>query len=176
MNLEDFCLLYEYNSWANRRSLDACSTLTDEQFTRDIGSSFRSVRDTLSHICEVEWLWLERWHGRSANSLRPGSEFPTLDSLRRRWQEVETSLIGYIDALKAEDLTRIVEHRAALANASAPRQSRDISSRPGRHNASPTWRNTKFLGFNFLLSRTCREGLRLMPFAAPSGISSNEQF
>ena len=32
MNLEDFCLLYEYNSWANRRSLDACSTLSDEQF------------------------------------------------------------------------------------------------------------------------------------------------
>src|SRR4029077_690019 len=111
MNLEDFCLLYEYNSWANRRSLDACSTLTDEQFTRDIGSSFRSVRDTLSHICEVEWLWLERWHGRSAICPRPGSEFPPLDSLRRRWQEVETSLIGYVDALKAEDITRIVEHK-----------------------------------------------------------------
>jgi uncharacterized damage-inducible protein DinB len=111
MNVEDFCLLYEYNSWANRRSLDACSTLSDEQFTRDIGSSFRSVRDTLSHVCEVEWLWLERWHGRSASSLRPASDFPTLESLRRRWQEVETGLIGYVDALKAEDIARVIEHK-----------------------------------------------------------------
>jgi uncharacterized damage-inducible protein DinB len=110
MNVEDFRLLYEYNSWANGRSLDACSALSDEQFTRDLGSSFPSVRDTLSHICEVEWLWLERWQGRSASSLRPGSDFTTLDSLRRRWQEVETSLLGYISPLKAEDIARIVEH------------------------------------------------------------------
>jgi uncharacterized damage-inducible protein DinB len=111
MNLEDFCLLYEYNSWANSRSLDACSSLTDEQFTRDVGSSFRSVRDTLSHVCEVEWLWLERWHGRSASSFRPASDFPTLNSLRHRWQEVERALIGYIDALKEEDIGRVIEHK-----------------------------------------------------------------
>jgi len=91
MNLEDFRLLYEYNSWANRRSLNACAALTNEQFTRDLGSSFRSIRDTLSHICEVEWLWLERWHGRSANSIRPATDFPTLDSLRHRWTSRESS-------------------------------------------------------------------------------------
>ena len=51
MNAEDFRLLYDFNSWANHRTLDACAQLTDEQFTRDMGSSFRSVRDTLAHIC-----------------------------------------------------------------------------------------------------------------------------
>jgi len=111
MNVQDFCLLCEYNSWANRRALDGCSTLTDEQFTRNLGSSFSSVRDTLSHICEVEWLWLERWKGRSANGLRPASDFPTLESLRRRWQDVETSLVGYVDALKPDDIERVVEHK-----------------------------------------------------------------
>ena len=111
MNLEDFRLLYEYNSWANRRSLDACSSLSDEQFTCDLGSSFRSVRDTLSHVCEVEWLWLERWLGRSPSSFRPGSDFPNFESLRRRWQEVETSLIGYVSALKSEDIARVIEHK-----------------------------------------------------------------
>ena len=68
MNLEDFRLLYEYNSWANRRSLDACSLSPTNNSPRDIGSSFRSVRDTLSHICEVEWLWLER--GMAAPQVR----------------------------------------------------------------------------------------------------------
>jgi len=176
MNLEDFCLLYEYNSWANRRSLDACSTLTDEQFTRDIGSSFRSVRDTLSHICEVEWLWLERWHGRSANSLRPSS--PPLARSRNEphWLHRRPKSRGPYADRRTQDDKRSSAGRAAVANASAPRESWHVSSRPGRHNASPTRRNTKFLGFNFLLSRTRRKGLRLMPFAAPSGTSSNEKF
>jgi uncharacterized damage-inducible protein DinB len=111
MNVDDFRLLYEYNSWANHRTLDACAALSDEQFTRDLGSSFRSVRDTLAHICEVEWLWLERWRGRSHNSLRPGSDFPTLDSLRRRWDEVEASLTGFVKALTAEDIARVIEHK-----------------------------------------------------------------
>ena len=65
MNLEDFRLLYDYNSWANHRTLDACAALSDEQFTRDLKSSFGSVRDTLVHIFSAEWIWLERWHGRA---------------------------------------------------------------------------------------------------------------
>ncbi|MGC2725748.1 MAG: DinB family protein, partial [Candidatus Acidiferrales bacterium] len=65
MNVEDFRLLYDYNAWADHRTLDACAALSSEQFTRDLASSFRSVRDTLLHIMQVEWLWLERWHGRS---------------------------------------------------------------------------------------------------------------
>ena len=111
MNVEDFRLLYEYNCWANQRTLEAGSALTDEQFARDLGSSFPSVRDTLAHVCEVEWLWLDRWHGRSATSMRPGSDFPNLDSLRHRWQEVERSLTQYVNALKPEDIERVIEHK-----------------------------------------------------------------
>ena len=44
-------LLFQYNSWANRRTLDACAVLTDEQFKRELGSSYGSVRGTLAHIC-----------------------------------------------------------------------------------------------------------------------------
>jgi uncharacterized damage-inducible protein DinB len=35
--------------------------LSDEQFTRDLGGSFRSVRDTLVHIIAGEWGWLVYW-------------------------------------------------------------------------------------------------------------------
>ena|SRR5271157_2455356 len=110
MNADDFRLLYDYNSWANHRVLDACASLNHEQFTRDLGSSFRSVRDTLAHISGVEWLWLERWRGRSHNTIPPGSDFPNFDSLRRRWLEIEHYLLGYVAALTDTDIQRVVEH------------------------------------------------------------------
>lgn len=111
MNTEDFSLLYDYNSWANHRTLDACEALSEEQFTRDLRSSFRSVRDTLAHICGVEWLWLERWHGRSHNALPPAAEYPNLQALRCRWEEVERDLLDYIASLTPEDLQRIIQHK-----------------------------------------------------------------
>ena len=110
MNAEDFRLLYDYNSWANHRTLDACAHLTEDQFTRDMGSSFRSVRETLVHIMLVEWLWLERWHGRSPNSFAPASEFPILDSVRARWTEIDRDLLDYIASLTPEQVQRAVHH------------------------------------------------------------------
>jgi uncharacterized damage-inducible protein DinB len=111
MNIEDFRLLYDYNSWANHGTLDACATLNAEQFTRDLSSSFRSVRDTLAHICGVEWLWLERWHGRSHNALPPAGEYPNLQALRGRWEEVERDLLDFVASLSPEDPQRIIQHK-----------------------------------------------------------------
>jgi len=111
MNLDDVRLLYDYNTWANRRVLDACSSLTDEQFTRDLKSSFPSVRDTLVHLILAEWIWLERWHGRSPTQGPSAADFPDLASVRRRWEEVERDLTDYIASLNAEDLMRMIHHK-----------------------------------------------------------------
>ena len=59
MNKDDIQLLYEYNRWANHRVFRAASALSVEQFTRDLGGAFHSLRDTLVHIVAGEWAWLE---------------------------------------------------------------------------------------------------------------------
>src|SRR3989475_9115651 len=58
MTKDDIQVLYEYDRWANNRVLQAASTLSAEELTRDLGGSFPSVRDTLVHIvrCEEGWL------------------------------------------------------------------------------------------------------------------------
>jgi uncharacterized damage-inducible protein DinB len=58
MSPEQIRILYDYNAWANHRSLDAAAALGAEQFVKPLGSSFSSVRDTLAHIWGSEWLWL----------------------------------------------------------------------------------------------------------------------
>ena len=62
---DDIQLLYEYDRWANGRVLQAASALSPEQFTRDLGGSFVSVRDTLVHIIRSEWGWLTYWKSTS---------------------------------------------------------------------------------------------------------------
>jgi uncharacterized damage-inducible protein DinB len=67
---DDIQLLFEYDRWANHRVLQAVSALKVEQFTRDLGGSFRSVRDTLVHIMGGEWAWLTYW-----KEVAPGPTF-----------------------------------------------------------------------------------------------------
>ena len=64
----------------------ACSmrsaALTPDQFTRDMGSSFRSVRDTLAHFYSAEWAWCSRWNGQSPTAHVPPESFPDVATLR----------------------------------------------------------------------------------------------
>ena len=109
MTIEDIHLLYDYNSWANRRVLDACAPLDTAKLAHDLHSSFPSVRDTLGHIMLAEWLWLERWQGRSPAF--PTENFSDLASLRSRWQKIETDLSAFVQRLTSSDLDRVVEYK-----------------------------------------------------------------
>lgn len=111
MNTGDFRLLYEFNAWANQRALEACAGLTAEQFTRDLGSSFRSVRDTLAHIYGAEWVWHERWHGRPPGALPSAADFPGLDAMRGRLAEMDRMLLVYAASLTEDDLQRVIEFK-----------------------------------------------------------------
>jgi uncharacterized damage-inducible protein DinB len=111
MNAEEIRQLYDYNAWANRRLFDACEPLKPEQFTRDLHSSFPSVRDTLVHILGAECLWYERFQGRHPKELLSAAEFHTLGDIRRRALAAETDLLKFIGGLTREDLARIFEFR-----------------------------------------------------------------
>ena len=65
MNLGDIKQLFEYTEWANERVLDAADGLSDDDMRRDFGVSHRSIFETLLHTAGADWIWLERWNGRS---------------------------------------------------------------------------------------------------------------
>jgi|SRR5690242_517710 uncharacterized damage-inducible protein DinB len=108
---EDLRTLFAYDAWANRRMLDACGALSAEQFTRGLGSSFPSVRDTLAHILGAQWIWLERFRGRSPSTLPGGEQFVDLAALRARWTQFEGELLSYVNGLTAADLERSFDYR-----------------------------------------------------------------
>jgi uncharacterized damage-inducible protein DinB len=119
MNVEDFRFLYDYNTWANERTLDSCTALGEEQLTRDLKSSFNSVRDTLVHIVSAEWIWLERWHGRTPTAFPNALDYPDLESVRRRFSSIDRNLIDYTASLTGDDLQRVVSFKRVTGEAFA---------------------------------------------------------
>ncbi|MGA8036914.1 MAG: DinB family protein [Candidatus Acidiferrales bacterium] len=111
MNAEDFKTLFRYNAWANRRTVEACAGLRAAQFTKDLESSFRSVRDTLVHIMAVERVWLDRWKLAWDGSFLKAAGFPDIESVRTAWVPIERELLGFVDALSDEGTKRIVPHK-----------------------------------------------------------------
>jgi uncharacterized damage-inducible protein DinB len=111
MNSAEMLGLYEYNAWADRRVLEAASALTTEQFSKPLGNSFSSVRDTLGHIYGVEWLWLERFQGRSPSAIPDAKEFETVGRLKAGWTEFEPVLLNFVRGLTQEDLDRVMEYK-----------------------------------------------------------------
>jgi uncharacterized damage-inducible protein DinB len=104
MELSDIRQLYDYNRWASRRILTVVSALASEDFIRPMGNSYSSVRDTLAHILGAEWIWLERWQGRSPRALLDAATFPTVQSLESRWETVGQEQAQFIEALTAQGL------------------------------------------------------------------------
>ncbi len=111
MKPEEMLALYEYNAWADRRALQAASALTPEQFTKQLGSSFFSVRDTLAHIYGVEWLWLERFQGRSPSAIPDDPEFADVAKLQASWAAFEPTLLNFVRGLTQQRLNDVMEYK-----------------------------------------------------------------
>ena len=91
--------LYDYNAWANARILDTAEALTPAQLLAPGGASFDSVRDTLVHAMGAQWLYLERWQGRSPRTMPEATAFPDLRTIRGRWSEIERDTQAFMASL-----------------------------------------------------------------------------
>ena len=123
MDKNDIQLLYQYDRWANDRVLQAASALSAEQFTRDLGGSFPSVRDTLVHIIGGEWGWITYWkepsHGPTFlkdlwdrhDVLFKPEQFQDVGSVKSKWAEVEKEQIEFVDRVTDESLQKMLPIR-----------------------------------------------------------------
>jgi uncharacterized damage-inducible protein DinB len=117
MTYGDLRLLVDYNYWAGDRLLDAVSALTPEQFTRDMGNSFASVRDTVAHICDAERIWLMRRKGEQPTGFRNSDRMPDPAAARAEWAGLEREIRVVLETIGPEGVERTIEYRDMRGNA-----------------------------------------------------------
>ncbi len=105
MNIQDIRRLFDYTEWANDLALEAVNRLPDENLRRDVGCSHVSIFGTLTHTAGAEWIWLERWHGRSPAKAEAWPMWTPeacvdIATLKDRWSDIidrRTQLLTNID-------------------------------------------------------------------------------
>ena len=109
MNLTDIRQLFDYTEWANELAMDAAVKLPDDNLRRDVGISHKSIFGTLLHMAGAEWIWLERWNGRSPAKDKAWLLWTTdscsdLAMLKERWRDLIDRRAQFISELDEERL------------------------------------------------------------------------
>ncbi len=112
MTTKDVRAHFVYNEWANARTFGAVATLTPEQLTKDLGSSFPTILHTAAHIAGAEWIWLTRWTGGTVSRRPEWATAPSLPDVRARLAAVETDRAAFLMKLTDADLDRPVTYTA----------------------------------------------------------------
>jgi len=126
MNLSDIRHLFDYTEWANDLAMEAADELPDEDLRRDVRISHKSIFGTLAHMAGAEWIWLERWNGRSpakaeAWSMWTPESCGDLATLNDRWSEVVDARAQFISQLDEDRVIAELPFRLLSGDASSMR-------------------------------------------------------
>jgi len=111
MEQKDLNTMLDFHYWARDRLLEALEPLTEDEYNEDLGSSFKSIRETATHTYAAEWAWYERWQGRSPTALIPADRFADLAALRAAWAESEKNIRKFVGALDDKGIERVLNYK-----------------------------------------------------------------
>ena len=100
--------LFDYSIWARDQLLPLIKGLEAEQ-TREAPEELRSglygsLHDTLAHMAQSEWLWIQRCLGESPLRLPKGEDFANLTAIVGWWNTVQAEAMQYLLATGEADL------------------------------------------------------------------------
>lgn len=101
---DDLDALYAYNEWANERVIAALRALTPEDYAREMGGGWPSVRATFVHVAGATDAWAERFLGRDATRLVTVEDLPGLEEAAALLHDAERKHREHLGTLTPEKL------------------------------------------------------------------------
>jgi uncharacterized damage-inducible protein DinB len=111
MTTEYIRVLMNYNYWARDRVLASADSLSPEQLTQPVASSFGSVLDTLVHMHFAEWIWYQRWQGVSPTAGPDRTMLTSVAAVRDAWRPLEAQIRAFVESLGPADLSRVIDYK-----------------------------------------------------------------
>lgn len=105
---DHFAQLLSYNSWANQRLFGA---ITAETLDVPQTSSFPTIRRTVLHICDAEWVWFERVNGRNPGDVDLELFDGPFDEALRRMKQQTDDWIAHVASLSDDELHEVIHYR-----------------------------------------------------------------
>ena len=88
--MKDLLVKYAcYNLWANERIANVLKGLDPSSLDKEIPSSFNSIRKTVFHIWDAEYIWLQRLQGHSL------TDWPS------KQYDAETPIVKFLETSQA---------------------------------------------------------------------------
>jgi len=104
---------HAYQQWANRHILNAAEKVPFEQLTVSVLSGFEPVRFTLTHMMWAQELWLHRFQGLPRVPEIEPSELTDLETIRARWQAIDSETDAFLATLSDEQLGQEIVYARA---------------------------------------------------------------
>src|SRR5512139_2996858 len=109
---QHFMMFAAYNRWANARIYDAALELTDEEFSRPVGTVFGSLMGTLNHLLVTDRIWMKRFTGQGDAPDRLDTILhERLAELRSAREAEDRRIVDYIGGLDEERLKGVIRYR-----------------------------------------------------------------
>jgi uncharacterized damage-inducible protein DinB len=120
MKVDEIKLLYDYNDWADARTLAACAKVTSEQYAAPNPYGHGGLRATMVHIMDNIWqqrITLKGYYKEpladeaayDATELHEDG-FPTFAMLQERWIIEQQEMQAYLETLTKETLNSTIRY------------------------------------------------------------------
>ena len=116
MDADYFRTLFDHLYWARDRVLAAAEGLSDEEYGRENGFTYKSIRGILTHALGGEQIWLKRARGEALGGFLTEIDVPSVAALRERWLEDEAKMRAYLAGLTDEAVAGAVTFRGRDGN------------------------------------------------------------
>ncbi len=88
--------LMDFMLWGDQRVMGAAAVIAETPYYAARDFSAGSLHKLLVHAMAAQWVWLSRWRGDSIYRLQDVPEYPTRESLLRRWPGVHEELATFL--------------------------------------------------------------------------------
>lgn len=111
INLDSLRALLKYSDWANGALLGAAAPLTVAQLDQPFDMGVGSLRKTLIHLYNGEYVWLNRWRGRAETKWPSEDEPAEPGELHERFRACWRERDAFIATTGEADLARVINYR-----------------------------------------------------------------